>query len=269
MTAMRWRAATILLGLGAGIRAAGAQSVPNRTEGYLTATDVSDARALWVNPAGLATRHEASVHLDLKVRQPGGRGQLGQVTAGFNTRGLSFGYQRDNLSSGLHGHTFRLGLAGAYNRLAAGMAIAMYRGGTKGTSWDLGTRYELTPRVSVGAVLKNIGQPTVRGVRQELTFVPAATIRLAHDFVAVSLQGSLGVAPVRGYTLAARAALPGPLGLGLIGRLDTDGSLRRQAFVFGLSVGHADQVGLVGSAPGDFGQVDAASLYGVSSRVPR
>ena len=266
---MRGRAAAILLGLAAGRRTAGAQAVPNRTEAYLTVTDVSDARALWVNPAGLATHHEASVHLDLTVRHPGARGQLGQVTAGFNARGLSFGYQRDNLTSGIHGHTYRLGLAGAYNRLAAGVAIAMYRGGTKGTSWDLGSRYELSSRVSIGAVLKNIGQPTVRGVQQDLSFVPATTVRLAHDLLAVSVQASFGAAPVRAYTLAARAVLPGPLGLGLIGRLDTDGSWGRRAFAFGLSIGHADQVGLVGSAPGDFGQIDAASLYGVSSRVPR
>jgi hypothetical protein len=269
VTAFRGGAAAILLAIAAGVRPAAAQAVPNRAEGYLTVTDVSDARALWVNPAGLAIRHEASIHLDFTVRQPGGRGQLGQVTAGFNTRGLSFGYQRDILPSGIHGHTYRLGLAGAYNRFAAGVGIAMYRGGTKGTSWDIGSRYELTPQMAIGAVLKNIGQPTVRGVRQDLSFVPATTVRLAKDLLAISVQASLGSALVRGYTLAARATLPGPLGLGLIGRVDTDGSWRRRGFAFGLSVGHADQVGLVGSAPGDFGQVDAASLYGVSSRVPR
>lgn len=260
--------AAIAVALVAGVRAAGAQAVPNRTTGYLIATDVSDARAVWVNPAGLAARHEASVHLDLTVRHPGGRGQLGQVTAGFNTRGLSFGYQRDNLPGGIHGHTYRLGLAGGYNRLAAGAAVALYRGGTTGIAWDLGTRYEVAPRISLGAVVRNLGRPVVRGVRQDVAFVPATTVWLAGDLLAVSLQGSLGSATVRGYALAVRAELPGRAGLGLIGRVDTDGSWRRRAFVFGLSVGHADQVGLVGSAPGDFSQVDAASLYGVSSRIP-
>jgi hypothetical protein len=246
-----------------------AQAVPNRATAYLTTTDVADARALWVNPAGLAARHEASVHLDFTVRQPGGRGQLGQITAGFNARGLSFGYQRDNFPGGLHGHTYRLGLAGAYNRLAAGMALVAYRGGTKGTAWDLGARYVWRPQIAFGAVIRNIGRPTVRGVREDVTFVPATTIRIMGDLLAVSVQAALGPASTHGYTLEARAQLPGRAGLGLIGRIDTDRSWRRRALVFGLSAGRGDRVGLVGSTPGDFSQVDAASVYGVSSRIPR
>ena len=246
-----------------------AQAVPNRATAYLTVTDVTDARALWVNPAGLAARHEASVHLDLTVRQPGGRGQLGQIATGFNARGLSFGYQRDNFSGGLRGHTYRLGVAGAYNRLAAGMAIAAYRGGTKGTAWDVGARYEWGPQVAFGAVVRNIGRPTVRGVREDVTFVPATTIRVIGDLLAVSVQAALGPAWTRGYTLEARAQLPGRAGFGLMARIDTDRSWRRRALVFGFSAGRADRVGLVASTPGDFSQVDAASVYGVSSRIPR
>lgn len=269
MTAGRGRRAAIALILAVGARPAAGQAVPNRATAYLTATDVSDARAVWVNPAGLATRHEASVHLDLTVRRPGEFGQLSQVTTGFNTRGLSFGYQRDNLTSGVHGHTFRLGVAGGYERFAGGMAMAVYRGGTKGTSWDLGFRYEMAAQVSIGGVIRNIGRPTVRGVRQDVAFVPAMTLRTRGDALAVSLQASLGTAPVRGYTLSARATVPGRHGIGVIGRIDTDGSWRRRAFAFGLSVGRRDQVGIVGTAPGDLAEVDAASVYGVSSRAPR
>jgi hypothetical protein len=246
-----------------------AQAVPNRATGYLAVTDVADARALWVNPAGLATHYEASVHLDLTVRQPGGRGRLGQITAGFNTRGLSFGYQRDNLSGGIHGHTYRLGLAGGYDRLSAGMAITAYRGGTKGTAWDVGARYDWRPQVSFGGVVRNLGRPTVRGVREDVTFVPATTIRMIGNLFAVSVQATLGPAATRGYMLEVGAQLPGHAGFGLIGRIDTDASWRRRALVLGFSVGRGDRVGLVGSTPGDFSQVDAASLYGVSSRLPR
>ncbi len=263
------RAAATALLLAVGVGTAVAQAVPNRTTGYLTATDVSDARALWVNPAGNAVRQEASVHLDFTVRQPGGRGQFGQLTTGFNARGLSFGYQRDNLPSGIHGHTYRLGLAGASNNLAAGAAMSIYRGGTKGTSWDVGARYDWRPQVSLGGVVRNLGRPTVRGVRQGVTFVPAATVRLAGELLAVSAQATLGPSASRGYALDVRADLPGRIGLGLIGRVDTDGSLRRRALVLGVSVGRADRVGLVGSTPGDFSQVDVVNLYGVSSRVPR
>ena len=49
-------------------------------------------------------------------------------------------------------------------------------------------------------------------------------------------------------------------------RLDTDGSLRRAGLAFGLSLGGKDLVGAVVTLPGDASRVDAASLYGVSTR---
>lgn len=268
MTARGGRSAAVALMGALGFRSASGQAVPNRATAYLTATEVVDARAVWVNPGGLGARHDASVHFDLTVRQPGAKGQLGQLTAGFNARGLSFGYQRDILPGGLRGHTYRLGLGGVSNRLALGTAVALYRGGTGGVGWDFGTRYEIGPRMTIGGVVRNVGRPTVRGVREEVAFVPAATVRPG-DLLEVSIQASLGSDSVRSYALAARATLPGRRGVALFGRIDADGSLRRRAFAFGVSVGRADQVGLVGTAPRDFSEIDAASLFGVSTRGPR
>src|SRR2546421_2380746 len=104
------------------------QVVPNRATAYLHPTDVRDARAIWVNPAGLAVQREASIYAELDVSNPGSRGQLRQINAGFNARGLSLGYQRDVLDAGARGHTYRLGLAGASGGLAAGFAVAHYPG---------------------------------------------------------------------------------------------------------------------------------------------
>src|SRR5947207_5870063 len=64
-----------------------AQVAPNTTTRYLFPTDVSDARALWVNAAGLAAFPAASVHLDLTVGDPGASGKLRQLTFGLNSRG--------------------------------------------------------------------------------------------------------------------------------------------------------------------------------------
>src|SRR2546426_5316367 len=69
----------LLLALAA---SAQAQVAPNRTTLYLHPTEVGDARALWVNPAGLGRFEEASVHLDLTVGDPGASGRLRQVTLG-------------------------------------------------------------------------------------------------------------------------------------------------------------------------------------------
>src|SRR2546428_12640355 len=99
-----------------------AQVAPTRPTLYLHPPDVTDARALWVNPAGLGRFQEASLHLDLTVGDPGAAGRLRQLTLGFNSRGFSFGYQRDVFDGGVRGHTYRLGFAGGGAGLAAGGA---------------------------------------------------------------------------------------------------------------------------------------------------
>src|SRR3954468_19350806 len=98
-----------------------AQSVaPNRATAYLFPTDVHDARAVWVNPAGLAVLREASVYAEIGIGDPGSRGKLRQINAGFNSRGLSLGYQRDILDVGIRGSTLRIGLAGGAQGLSVG-----------------------------------------------------------------------------------------------------------------------------------------------------
>src|SRR5207253_2617055 len=121
-----------------------AQAVPNRTTLYLHPTDVTDARALWVNPAGLARMMEASAHLDLTVGDPGAGGRLRQTTVGVSSRGFSFGYQRDLFDGGVRGHTYRLGFAAGERRLAAGAATVPTARGDRGGSrpasrWASGT----------------------------------------------------------------------------------------------------------------------------------
>src|SRR5205807_2095321 len=80
-----------------------AQVVPNRATLYLYPSDVTDARAVWVNPAGSGRFEEASLNLDLTVGDPGAAGRLRQLTLGLSSRGLSFGYQRDVFDPGGRG----------------------------------------------------------------------------------------------------------------------------------------------------------------------
>ncbi len=240
---------------------------PNRATTYLHPTDVRDARALWVNPAGLGVLREASVYAEIAVQDPGARGRLRQLSAGFNARGLAFGYQRDVFEGGKRGHTYRLGLAGASEGLAAGVAMALYRGDTKGTGWDVGASYALGSALTVGAVIANIGQPVVRSLEQRLTIVPGVTWRPLGPHAALSMHGRITPDSVMGYAfgLSWRRS-GGRLPVGVLARLDTDGGLRRGAFAVGLSIGGPDRVGAVGSTPGDFSGVDAVSLWGLSTR---
>ena len=232
-------------------------------------TEGRDARALWVNPAGTGNLAEASVHLDLTVGEPGAQGQLRQVTAGFSSRGLSFGYQRDKFPGGIDGHTYRIGLAGASSRLALGGAAAYYRGGTTGVGWDLGVKYSATPTLIVGAVVANIGQPVVRGLPQRAALIAGVTVAPVAA-LALSASGRTTTDAVVGYAFSARwvfgAGSPGRWPIAILARLDTDERFRRGAFAFGLAVGGRDEIGTVATTPGDVSSVEAVSLYGVMTR---
>lgn len=254
-------------------RQAGAQQVaPNRATAYLFPTDVQDARAIWVNPAGLGIQRDASIYAELSVGDPGSRGRLRQINAGFNSRGLSFGYQRDILDDGVRGSTIRLGLAGGAGGLAAGIAIARYSGsGTNATGWDAGLTYVAAQGLTAGAVVTNIGQPIVRGLRQRLTYVPGLTWHPAPlAAFGVSLDARITPDSVAAYAfgLSWRGSAQSRWPLAVIARLDTDGDFRRGAFVLGLSIGGQDRLGVVASAPGDVSRVDGASVYGLSTREP-
>lgn len=259
-------ALALVLGSGLGDAALG-QVAPNRATTYLAATDAGDVRALWVNPAGLAARQEASVLLDLTVQGPGSSGRLTQVSTGFNARGLAFGYQRDNFTNGIHGHTYRLGLGGAARGLAFGAAVALYRGATGGTGWDFGVRYAWHPQVTIGGAVHDVGKPTVRGVPLEATYVPSVTLRPFGDWLAISAQAEATASAIGGYAVEAGAVWPGARRLAFLARLDTNRKLHRRALSFGLAVGRANSVGVVGSFPGGGAQQNVLSAYGVSTRT--
>jgi hypothetical protein len=258
--------ASVLVATLALARTASAQVAANRATAYLVPTNVTDTRALWVNPAGLAAEREASVMLDLTMTDPGSHGRLGQVTAGLNARGLSFGYQRDLFANGARGHTYRLGLAGSSAGLAAGFAVAFHGGVIQGTGWDLGLRYDWLPALTLGGVVRNLGRPTVLGVRQDVTYVPAITARPL-EALAFSGEAAITTTGARGYDLQVTFDLPSGPPLGIIARLDTDRSWHRRAFTLALSLGRRDRVGLTGSTPGDLSRLATASVYGLSTRT--
>ena len=248
---------------------AGAQVAPNRAALYLYPSDVTDARAVWVNPAGPGRFEEASLHLDLTVGDPGAAGRLRQLTLGMSSRGLSFGYQRDVFDAGARGHTYRIGYAAGRAGLSAGVAAALYRGGGASTSgWDLGILYDWRASLSVGGVIENVGRPTVRGETLPVTYLPSATVRLLDGRAALSADGRFTAASALGYAFGLRATLgvATRVPVGLLARLDTDGRLARAGLVFGVSFGSQDVAGLVATAPGDAGRIDGLNLYGVSTR---
>jgi hypothetical protein len=245
---------------------AAAQVAPNRTTAYLHPSDVGDARAIWVNPAGLAARYEASVHVDVLVPEPGEQGRLGQLTIGFNSRGFALAYQRDDFDTDVIGHTYRVALASTARQYTIGLAGSFYRGGASEYAIDLGARFAPQPDVAMAVVVQNIGEPTVRGVRQSAAVIPSITLHLLGPAIGLSAQGAFRHENAASYAFGLRLSATRRLPLGLLVRLDTDDSLRRAAFAFGVSWGGENVVGVVATTPGDVSRVDAASAYGVASR---
>jgi len=251
-----------------------AQSVaPNLATGYLFPTDVRDARAIWVNPAGLGLTREASVYAELGVGEPGSRGRLRQINAGFNSRGLSLGYQKDFLDNGVRGTTLRLGLAGGARGLAAGFAVARYGGsGANATGWDLGVTYAALAQLRVGLVAANLGQPIVRGLRQHFNFIPGLTWHPGPiPAIAFSTSAHITTDSVLSYafglswrTTSTSSRWP----IEILARMDTDKGLRRGAFALGVSIGGENRGGAVITSPGDVSHIDGASVYGLVTRQP-
>ena len=247
------------------------QVAPNRSATYLFPTDVRDARAIWVNPAGLGLSREASVYAEVGVGDPGAHGRLRQINAGFNSRGLSLGYQKDYFDNGVRGSTLRLGLAGGTQGLAAGFDIARYSGsGANATGWDIGIVYAALSQLTVGVVAANLGQPIVRGLRQPFTFIPGLTWHPRPvPAIAVSTDARLTRDSIESYAfgLAWRTSnTSSRWPIEIIARLDTDKGLRRGGFALGLSIGGENRFGAVASAPGDVSQIDELSVYGLVAR---
>ena len=163
-------AATALPGLLA------AQAVPAQSELHLLAADASDGRALWVNPAGLARRGEASVGAFALGDDSGGAGwRLAQGGLQLATRGFAFGWQRDQFRSGRSGTTYVLAAGFGDARLALGAARRWYRRATGNTGgWDVGLHAAVASAIDVAAVWRDIGSPLVGDSVLEETLVAGA-----------------------------------------------------------------------------------------------
>jgi hypothetical protein len=207
------------------------------------------------------------LHADVTVGDLGADARLRQVTLGFNSRGLSFGYQRDMFDGGVHGHTYRIGLGAGQKGLAAGLAVALYRGDTKGTGWDFGVVYEPSSRIALGAVLGNVRQPVVRGVPLAATVVPSVSLKPFGPVVTLSAEARIDRDSVLGYAAGARFQSPGHVPLGLLLRLDTDRAFYRTGLVIGVSVGGRGLFGTAARMPRGGDGVDAANLYAVFTRT--
>ncbi len=191
-----------------------------------------------------------------------------QWSAGLNSHFLALAYQSDRLPDALgtgtiRGHAVRAVIWGRHNRVGGGGAVTWHSGGDAGVTFDAGVVYRATRLLDLGAVLANIGQPSVRGIDLLLSLRPALTLHTPENAFALQTQADFETNGLRGVAFGAAIKLAF---VHLTARLDTNGDLQRESFTFGLSIGGQSRVGTLVTGSGDLRDLDATSLHLTSER---
>lgn len=251
--------------------AAVAQQEAPRSQDYLFISNVDDARAAWVNPAGLGWIPEASVMAEMELDRSRGSLRLGQYTVGLDSRGLALAYQRDRSVPDSSVAVTRLALGVPLGRGSVGASFTTY-GNYHETGFDLGVRYRLLAELDGAAVLRNLGHPVLHGVRQPIVGVAGATWRiggtadLSGEALAAQRLGASGYDVSYRAGIVVRALRPWPLQLHAVADMGSDGTVH--GWVLGLVLGRLDHVGvLTGATPSaGLSAPQQFSAFGVATR---
>ena len=231
-----------------------AQSVSARSQDYLFLTNAADVRALWVNPAGLAIVPEASIFGELMFERLGGDLRVEQYALGFNSRGVSIGYQRNRLVGEKPLGTLRTGFGFPFRRGSLGVAFSRFsQDSIKSYGADFGLLYIPSIAVQLGLAVRHVGRPTVRGADLPVTTVGAAQMTLSVVQLSWEAAAAERLEPDDSgfdftHRAGARLALWKRLPVMVIGAVDMGSNLRIDRLNLGFSLGGARQLTSIGSA---------------------
>ena len=252
--------------------AASAQSFAPRSADYMFAATANDARAIWVNPAGLAAVPEASLMAEFVLQRPIDADlRLSQLTFGFNSQGLSFGYNRERLVSDSSNSTYRLALARALQGWTVGVSVSHYRSGLNDTGFDAGIRYLVLPSLQLRVVVRNIGQPQVRTDTLPLTGVAGLGWALMPGFLTLTGETiAISRFEESGYDMVYRAGANVSFGRVIpvagLAAVTLDSDLGVTLWSFGVSVGGRRRgLAVAGVSPHDPLRVENVSLTGIAT----
>jgi len=172
-------------------RHATAQLYPALPQRHLLTTDAFDGRAVWVNPAGLARRIEASLGADATVERRSGSTRLAQFGATVRSRNLAFAWIHDRYPGGSGANNFALGLGLGDEALSLGVTRRWYGGPRGDQAWDVAARGRVTPLLGLSLVWRNAGSPTVRDTPYRASVIPAAAFHLLEGRVVAGIEGDL------------------------------------------------------------------------------
>jgi hypothetical protein len=246
-------AAAVLPGIAA------AQSFSPQPQLYLTSVDAADARAVWLQPAGLSRRQEASIGI-FAGGERSGAGGLTQYGAVLSSGPIGLGWQHDRRSSSVKNDMFTVALTGGNQRAGVGLSRSFYKGtGTKDGGFTFGARYAPRPSIETSLVLRDVGSPVILGDTLRATLLPAVAwntlggrARFSAEWEVVT--GEWGTSAVRtgvsvgvfgGFILSARGEFSGGLEGRSLAIALTWGALRGRATAFATDIrGASDPFGI-------------------------
>lgn len=264
---MRLAAAVVLLWASPAALPAQAP-VSNRATHLALGSDVTDARAVWLNPGGLGLVPLASVMADITATDPFEGSRLSQWSFGFNSRGLALGYQHDRFGRGAGVRdTYRFAFGRGDSRTALGAALTLYRGNGHGSGVDVGLLHRPRPALRLSAVVAHIGEPELDGGELPVTLEPSFTWRTASTPLALAAGAALTSDSLRQWTVALSFEGPARVPVTALLRLDSPRDFAEARLTLGVGWGRQDMVQLALTARKDLDDVLLGSLSGVSTRT--
>jgi len=269
----RLRALALAAGLAGSAASAprvAAQVLPAQPARYLLTADVDDARALWVNPAGLARRLEASIGADIGVdRFSSGATQLSQYGATVSSRGLAASWVHDRYPGGssLKGgsvNAYAVGAGLGDERFSAGVTRRWYRGLVNFSAWDVALRAATPYGGQLSLVGRGLGSPLPDSTYRP-TVVPGASVALLDGNVQLGAEWE--VAAQRWRSVEIRAGGTASLGrsLALTVRADLAPDLRRRRII--LAVTWSPTQARVNTFAGFSGGLNEVDEFGASGAL--
>jgi hypothetical protein len=264
----KWRAVVLAGGLAwwgaVGVRQASGQAIPAPPARYLLTTEAADARALWVNPAGLARLLEASIGADMTWDRyfPGGA-QLSEYGLSLAGRGVAASWIHERFPPRRALNAYAVGVGLGDERFSAGTTRRWYSGAVSGSAWDAAARVAYADGTQLSLVMKNVGSPRLLDSTYWATLVPGALVSLLGG--SLQLGGEWEVAPHAWRSIAYRAGATVLLarGFALLVRADLSPGFKRRALVVAFNFDASrSRAGAFALLSGGANEVDALGLSG-------